>query len=176
MPQALDDLADRRGGIGPGRAGFAGRNRGALRSRGGLLDERVRALLELGDHAVDLLTRLPQPVVELLVHAFGQPALAFRDGALALAQRLVLLDQAGAFAFELAALGVERAGLRIDPFEMRIEALAVVAEIAARGRDDRRGQAQALRDLNRQAAPGRAVDEPIAAPQVARVCKRVCCR
>ena len=59
------------------------------------------------------------------------------------------------------AIGFERPRLRVDAGEVRREPLLIVAEKPARGGDHRQRHAEPLRDLDGEAAAGRAVDQPV---------------
>ena len=135
---------------------------GRARPHRHLLDQRIRSFLQLLDHLIDVAPRLADAIVELFVQPAREALLAFGDVALALlaAGRGRFVHRAP-IPLQPRALGFERARLGIHAREVRREPLLVVAEKAARGGDDGQRHAEPLRDLDGEAAAGRAVDQPI---------------
>src|SRR5207244_8542878 len=132
-------------------AGLAGRDQPrSARERGALG-------FQLRDHLIYVLARLTDLGVELLAEptlvcflALTERVFALLHPSPGLAQRLALLRHE-------TLLVLERAHVAIDLREMLRELRLARAHVLARGADHRRIQAEARRDLDRQAASRRSV-------------------
>ena len=130
MSEILDNAIDLGARFGSRRARFA-RVDGAQRD---LLGDRLGLLLQLIDHRIDIALRLPQAFVEPLVQSLLEHFLAFRQRLLALRQLRVGLVEGAPLALELDAIAFERACLRVETRQVRLQALLIVAEVSARRR------------------------------------------
>ena len=92
----------------------------------------VGFVLQVGDHLVDVASRLTQALVEPFVEPLLEDVLAIVQHTLALAQRRALLVEGTLLAFQFGSLGFERPGLRIESRQVGLQPLLVVTEKPAR--------------------------------------------
>src|SRR5262249_8103379 len=154
------DRVQRTARIGPRRSDVAGRDQacGAALRVG---SDRRRPRLQRADDRIDLTARVAQPLLELLVEALSERLFAIAQVALAsLHLRLCPLDNLP-LARNQPPLVIERLRVALDLRQVLGELRLARRALCARLLDDAGRQPEARRDLQRQAAAGRAVMQAI---------------